>query len=290
MRILLTNDDGIHAPGLVVLQDIARTLSDDVWVVAPELDQSGASHAITLRAPLRMRELSPKVHAVTGTPTDCVIMGVRHLLRDQVPTLVLSGVNRGANMAEDVTYSGTIAGAMEGTLLGIRSIALSLATGFGESRDPKWETALAHGPSIIQRLLDGPWQPGTLMNVNFPDRLPEEVGPIEVTRQGRRDQEVLQIDARVCPQEVQSAAGNGSVSRLRRPHFGDAAGARSHPPCRPGTTGASPQKRGVIPRSRQVDFYGRFGELTTSRTSLLSIFVSKTIKIIHQSVDCPCAV
>jgi 5'-nucleotidase len=196
MRILLTNDDGIHAPGLVVLQEIARELSDDVWVVAPELDQSGASHAITLRSPLRMRELSPKIHAVTGTPTDCVIMGVRHLLKDQVPTLVLSGVNRGANMAEDVTYSGTIAGAMEGTLLGIRSIAMSLATGFGESRDPKWETALAHGPGIVKQLLDGPWQPGTLMNVNFPDRLPEEVGPIEVTRQGRRDQEVLQIDER----------------------------------------------------------------------------------------------
>jgi 5'-nucleotidase len=196
MRILLTNDDGIHAPGLVVLQDIARELSDDVWVVAPELDQSGASHAITLRAPLRMRELAPRVHAVTGTPTDCVIMGVRHLLKDKQPTLVLSGVNRGANMAEDVTYSGTIAAAMEGTLLGIRSIALSLATGMGESREPKWDTARAHGAGVVAHLLKAAWSPGTLMNVNFPDCPPDDTKDLEVTRQGRRDQEVLQIDAR----------------------------------------------------------------------------------------------
>ncbi|MCA3630206.1 MAG: 5'/3'-nucleotidase SurE, partial [Methylobacterium sp.] len=127
MRILVTNDDGIHAPGLAVLERIAREISDDVIVVAPETDQSGVSHSLSLNDPLRLREISPKHFAVKGTPTDCVIMGLRHVLKGKRPDLVLSGVNRGQNVAEDVTYSGTIAAAMEGTLLGVPSIALSQA-------------------------------------------------------------------------------------------------------------------------------------------------------------------
>ena len=126
MRILLTNDDGIHAEGLASLERIARTLSDDVWVVAPETDQSGFAHSLSLSEPLRLRKIGEKHFAVRGTPTDCVIMGVRKLLPEP-PDLILSGVNSGSNIADDVTYSGTVAGAMEGTLLGIRSIALSQA-------------------------------------------------------------------------------------------------------------------------------------------------------------------
>ena len=126
MRILLTNDDGIHAEGLAALERIARTLSDDVWVVAPETDQSGFAHSLSLSEPLRLRKIGEKHFAVRGTPTDCVIMGVRKIMPEP-PDLVLSGVNSGSNIADDVTYSGTVAGAMEGTLLGIRSIALSQA-------------------------------------------------------------------------------------------------------------------------------------------------------------------
>ncbi len=129
MRILLTNDDGIDSPGLHALREIARQLSDDVWVVAPETNQSGASHSLSLHEPLRMRAIDERAFAVRGTPTDSVIMGVRHVLKDKLPDLVLSGINRGANMAEDVTYSGTIAGAFEGTILGIRSMALSQSYG-----------------------------------------------------------------------------------------------------------------------------------------------------------------
>src|SRR3984893_7819865 len=113
MRILLTNDDGIHAPGLTVLEEIARVLSEDVWVVAPEFDQSGVSHSLSLNDPLRLREVSPRHYAVKGTPTDCVIMGARHVISEPGPDLVLSGVNRGQNAAEDVTYSRTFPGAME---------------------------------------------------------------------------------------------------------------------------------------------------------------------------------
>jgi 5'-nucleotidase len=196
MRILITNDDGINAPGLKVLQDIARELSSDLWVVAPELDQSGAAHSLTLREPLRLRAIEERVYAVRGTPADCVIMGVRHLLKDEPPLLVLSGVNRGSNLAEDVTYSGTIAGAFEGTLLGVRSIALSLAGGFDGAKNIKWETPLTHGPAIIRRLLEADWPQGVLMNVNFPDREPADVVGIAVTEQGRRDHDLLHIDAR----------------------------------------------------------------------------------------------
>ena len=140
MRILVTNDDGIHAPGLKVCEEIARALSDDVWVVAPETDNSGVSHSLSLNDPLRLREIGERHFAVKGTPTDCVIMAVRHIMADSRPDLVLSGVNRGPNVAEDVTYSGTVAGAMEGAVLGIPSIALSQAYGAGQPR----KSALGH--------------------------------------------------------------------------------------------------------------------------------------------------
>src|SRR3954471_20912936 len=141
MRILLTNDDGIHAEGLAALERIARQLSDDVWVVAPEHDQSGFAHSLSLSDPLRLRKVGEKHYAVRGTPTDCVIMGCRKLM-PELPDLILSGVNSGSNIADDVTYSGTIAGAMEGTMLGIRSIALSQAYSFHEeARVIPWETA-----------------------------------------------------------------------------------------------------------------------------------------------------
>ncbi len=195
MRILVTNDDGINAPGLQVLRQIADHLSDDVWVVAPESNQSGAAHSLTIQVPLRCEEVSERTFSVRGTPTDCVIMGVRHVLRDTPPDLVLSGVNRGANIADDITYSGTIAAAMEGTLLGIRSIALSQTFGF-ESANPKWETALEHGTRVVEEAFKADWPEGVLMNVNFPDAAPNDVQGTVVTRQGKRDQNLLEIDER----------------------------------------------------------------------------------------------
>ncbi len=195
MRILITNDDGIHAPGLGVLERIASSFSDDVWVVAPETDQSGAAHSLTLNDPLRLRQIGDRTFAVRGTPTDCVIMGVRHLLPEK-PDLVLSGVNRGQNIADDVTYSGTIAGAIEGTLLGVRSIAISQAYTW-ETRDAiKWHTAELLAPDLIRRLLDIELDGNVLLNVNFPDREPDEVAGTEMTVQGRRNQDLLYIDPR----------------------------------------------------------------------------------------------
>src|SRR4029434_7944553 len=154
MRILLTNDDGIQSPGLEVLEKIATDLTEDVWVVAPETDNSGASHSLTLAEPLRMRHLGKRHYAVKGTPTDCVIMGVRFLLRDQPPDLVLSGVNRGQNLADDITYSGTVAGAIQGTLLGVPSIAMSLVCGPVETGQegrqlPIWDSESATGDQLF---------------------------------------------------------------------------------------------------------------------------------------------
>ncbi|HLH91382.1 MAG TPA: 5'/3'-nucleotidase SurE [Xanthobacteraceae bacterium] len=196
MRILVTNDDGINAPGLDVCTEIARALSDDVWVVAPEFDQSGVSHSLSLNDPLRMRAVDERRFAIKGTPTDCVIMGVRHILDRKGPDLILSGVNRGQNAAEDVTYSGTIAGALEGAILGIPSFALSQGYSSANRQNPPWETARAHGPDIIRRVLDEGIPRDVLVNINFPDCAPDAVQGIAVTSQGKRDQEWLRIDPR----------------------------------------------------------------------------------------------
>jgi 5'-nucleotidase len=195
MRILITNDDGIHAPGLDACESIARALTDEVWIVAPESDQSGVSHSLSLNDPLRLREVSERHFAVKGTPTDCVIMGVRHLM-PAMPDLVLSGVNRGRNCAEDVTYSGTVAGAMEGTVLGIPSFALSQAYAVSTKRLPHWQTAIKHAPDLIRKVLAADLPRDVLVNVNFPDCPPEEVAGVAITAQGKRDQELLRIDAR----------------------------------------------------------------------------------------------
>ena len=194
MRILLTNDDGIHAEGLAVLERIARTLSDDVWIVAPETDQSGLAHSLTLSEPLRLRQLGDKRFALRGTPTDCVIMAVSEVLRGK-PDLILSGVNDGANMADDVTYSGTVAGAIEGTLQGIRSFALSQAVRRENGRVAPWEVAETYAADLIAKLSDVDLPRGTFLNLNFPNCEPKDVQGVEVTSQGKLDFG-LEIDAR----------------------------------------------------------------------------------------------
>jgi 5'-nucleotidase len=196
VRILVTNDDGIHAAGLKVCEEIARALSDDVWVVAPETDNSGVSHSLSLNDPLRLREVGPRHFAVKGTPTDCVIMAVRHIISEHKPELVLSGVNRGQNVAEDVSYSGTVAGAIEGTVLGIPSIALSQAYGPGNRDNPPWDTGRHFGPDLIRQVLAAGIPRGSLVNINFPDCHVDAVQGTSVTAQGRRDQDMLRIEPR----------------------------------------------------------------------------------------------
>lgn len=183
-RILVTNDDGIHAPGIKLLEKIAKGISKDVWVVAPDSEQSAAGHSLTLTVPLRTRKVSSRKFAVNGTPTDSVLLGVRHILKDHPPDLVLSGVNAGGNLGEDITYSGTVAAAMEATLLGIPAIALSQARQNG-AKVP-WAAASIHAEDIIRRLVKVSWAKNILMNVNFPDSLHGDISGIRIVRQGRR--------------------------------------------------------------------------------------------------------
>jgi len=183
-RILISNDDGIHAQGLAVLEAIARELTDDVWVVAPETEQSGASHSLTMHRPLRVRELGPKRFAVDGTPTDCVLLAINHFMADKRPALVLSGINHGSNLGEDVTYSGTIACAMEATLLGVRAIAMSQRMPHGGP--PNWAVAKELGAQVVRKVMAADWPKLVLMNVNYPDVSVGDVTGVHVVRHGNR--------------------------------------------------------------------------------------------------------
>ena len=200
MRILLTNDDGVNASGLKVLETIARGISDDVWVVAPTEEQSGAGHSLTLTRPVRLRRLGDRRFCVTGTPTDAVMMAIAHIMKDHRPDLILSGVNRGANLGEDVTYSGTVSAAMEGALAGIPSIALSQAyarEGMGDT--VPFAASEAWAERVLRPILDIGLEPRTLVNINFPALPPGDVKGVRVTHQGLRDYGRLRIVQRTDP-------------------------------------------------------------------------------------------
>jgi 5'-nucleotidase len=199
-RILISNDDGINAPGLKLLEKIARSLCPDVWVVAPEQEQSGAGHSLTLRRPLRIRQIAKQRFAIDGTPTDSVLLAIKFIMKDERPTLVLSGINAGGNFGEDITYSGTVAAAMEATLLDVPAIALSQH--YDRTNGIKWAASEHYAAEVIRRLTAAPWPRNTLVNVNFPDATPSEVTGIAVTRQGRRklgDNLTERIDPRGVP-------------------------------------------------------------------------------------------
>lgn len=192
MRILLTNDDGYHAPGLKVLEEIAAAFSDDVWIVAPADEQSGTGHSLTLTRPIRVQRHGDRRFAVAGTPTDAVMMALARIMPDTPPDLILSGVNRGANLAEDVTYSGTVSAAMEGALAGVRSIALSQAYDRDASGD-LFATAASWGEHVLRPLIDAPLGERTLVNINFPAVAADVVKGVRVVQQGLRDYGRLQI-------------------------------------------------------------------------------------------------
>lgn len=198
-RVLLTNDDGIHAPGLLLLEKIVRKHTDQVWVVAPAEERSGASQSISMHDPIRMRELDDRHFAIKGSPTDCALMGIYEIMPEK-PTLLLSGINWGANLAEDVLYSGTAAAAKEGALLGIPSVALSQVHAFGHVH---WDTAEAYLEQVLEGILKAGFDKGTYVNVNFPPVPPEEVAGIRVTEMGLRAAGSFKpegrIDARTKP-------------------------------------------------------------------------------------------
>lgn len=183
-RVLISNDDGILAPGIKALTRAVKKLAREVWVVAPEVEQSATAHSLTLRRPLRIRKLGPKRFAVDGTPTDCVLLAINEIMKDTPPDIVLSGFNRGGNLGDDVTYSGTIAAAIEAVILGVPAIALSQH--YEDGQDVRWATAEEALPGVLKKLKGLELPHNSLLNVNFPDVPLRDIKGIEVTSQGAR--------------------------------------------------------------------------------------------------------
>lgn len=224
LRILLTNDDGIDAHGLMVLEDIARQLTDDIWVCAPSSEQSGASHSLTMHRPIRLKQHDERRYSVDGTPTDCVLVALNHLFKDErKPDLVLSGVNHGSNIGDDVVYSGTVSAAMEATMLGVRAIGLSLRVANGHA---EWETPRRWGAEVIRRVIGLPWPRNVMVSVNFPPVTPDAVtgvhaAPLGIRKIGDRVSE--RIDPRGRPYfwigtmiEVEGPPAGSDVAIIRQ--------------------------------------------------------------------------
>lgn len=189
LRVLITNDDGVHVPGLTALIDAVSEVAE-VFAVAPDREQSAVSHALTLHHPLRAARISEKLFSVEGTPTDCVNLGIHSLLRFR-PDLVISGVNRGGNVCDDVTYSGTVAAALEATLMGIPAIAVSLVT---QSAGEHYDVAASCAARLAERVMANGLPRDTFLNVNVPDLPAELLKPPLVTSQGRRSYEGTIVD------------------------------------------------------------------------------------------------
>lgn len=182
-RVLLTNDDGIEAPGIRLLEELIAPLVREVWVVAPRYEQSATSHALTIHSPLRVHDMGERRKAVAGTPTDAVLLALRHVM-PQPPDLVVSGINRGGNIGGDVLYSGTVGAAMEAALCGVRSVAFSL--NMIPRGTPRWATPEAHLVPLLQQILKADWPRDVIVNANFPDVDPGEVRGVKLVPQGRR--------------------------------------------------------------------------------------------------------
>lgn len=181
LRILVSNDDGVNSEGLDALAVSLRELGD-VFVVAPDRDQSAASHSLSLHRPLRAERISEKIFSVDGTPTDCINLAVNGLLKDKKPDLVVSGINKAANLGDDITYSGTVSAAIEGTLLKIPSIAISLAA----RENFKFDTASYYAKLIAKYVLKNNLPPDVLLNVNVPNLNLNDIKGIKITKQGKR--------------------------------------------------------------------------------------------------------
>ncbi len=195
MRILITNDDGINSPGLKALKKIACTLSNDIWIIAPEDDKSGASHSLTLSNPLRLNKINNKTFSLRGTPTDCILIGIYKILKNK-PDLILSGINRGLNIAEDVNYSGTLAGAREGCILGINSIAISQSYNKNIKNEDLYNNVISYAPNILQKLLKILHLKYIMLNINFPDCKLNQIKGIKITAQGHYENSGLIVDER----------------------------------------------------------------------------------------------
>ena len=190
-RILITNDDGYSADGIKILYEIAKSFTSDVWIVAPEYEKSGASHALTFIKDLTLKKQDENIYSVNGTPSDCVVIALENVLQDKRPDILLSGINSGVNVAEDVTYSGTIAAAMEGVIRRVPSIAISQNYDLGKKNEISWDVSKAFLDKVLDSVSATGWDFNSLLNVNFPQCNVNEVNGVEVTSQGNRETDDL---------------------------------------------------------------------------------------------------
>lgn len=198
---MLTNDDGIDAPGMKVLEEIAAQIAHEVWVVAPEHDQSGQSHAISLHHALRISPRGERRFGITGTPGDCAALGLCHIMKDAPPQLVLSGVNRGLNLGVETVFSGTVGGAMTAMMLGVPALALSQA--FANKDAVPWDTARTLGADIVRRLLAVGWGRTAVLNINFPPIPADQAGAVTLARQGEGLVAGMVVDTRLDPRGME---------------------------------------------------------------------------------------
>ena len=198
-RILIVNDDGIHAPGIQLLERLVSAHCQDVWVVAPDEEKSGASHSISMHNPIRQRVLDERHVAIKGSPTDCVLMALQQLMAEK-PTLVLAGINRGGNLADEIHYSGTIAAAMEAAFIGIPAIALSQV--FPRGAEVPWDTAERFTLVILEQILARGIDTGSFINVNFPPVSADAVTGLDITAMGRRPPGAFKTEGRIDNRRV----------------------------------------------------------------------------------------
>jgi 5'-nucleotidase len=250
-RILIVNDDGIDAPGILLLEEVARQFSDDIWVVAPDEERSGAGHSLSLSHPIRVKQRDERHFSVKGTPTDCALLGVYELLGDKRPDILLSGINRGPNLAEDITYSGTASAAIEGAMLGIPSVALSQVWSY--QTPVHWDTARHYTAQLLPRLLAMDWQQGSFVNVNFPHCPLADVTGVRVTTQGMRPpgsfRPIPRVDERHVPYYwIKIAFPDGGAA-----DGNDLAAARDH------AVSITPMQLDMTAHAQMAQFQAAFG-------------------------------
>ena len=198
LKILITNDDGINAKGIKLLLSVAKKISSDITIIAPEREQSGRSHAMSLSDIIRLRKLDENIYSITGTPTDCVMLAIKQLMKNSKPDLILSGVNRGQNLADDINYSGTIGAAMEGAIHNIRSIAFSQVFNIHNEGQDAFNSANKNLYRILKNLINLEYNNNIVLNVNFPDIFKPNI-PYEFTNQGKRDVPAHIMEERTDP-------------------------------------------------------------------------------------------
>ena len=193
-RLLLTNDDGIDAPGLAALIDVAKEFAQEIWVLAPEHDESGTGQSLSLHHPLRCHPRGERRWAVAGTPADCVGIALAHFMKESLPSFILSGINAGSNTGDDVNLSGTLGAAFMGLMLGVPSIALSQVC--TTRKIARWDTARAVAPKLLHHFLTKGWPKETCLSINIPDLPPEKITGFAWARQGIRTMGDVHIDKR----------------------------------------------------------------------------------------------